>query len=125
MTTTATEYGEGNNPHDNHELKTMVSCTNMLTAQGFTTQFKAVGAGLQSLANERIFKPEEVKILNFYRFEGESDPEDSSILYAIETLDGERGTLVDAYGPYSDIHVNNFVREVEDIQKKVNKDKSL
>ena len=119
MTPLDTEDGtKSNSQLENHELKTLVSCTNMLTAQGFTTQFKAIETGLQSLTNERIFKPEEVKVLNFYRFEGESDPEDSSILYAIETTDGERGTLTDAYGPYSDTHVTNFIKEVEDIQKK-------
>jgi hypothetical protein len=68
-----------------------------------------------------VYKPEEVKIKNFYRFEGESDPADNTILYAIETTSGERGTLTDAYGPYSDSHVAKFIQDVEDIEKRAHK----
>lgn len=114
-----------NKPLEKIEMKTMVSCLNSLLAQGFETQFKAVKNGLKSLATEKVYTPEEVKILNFYRFEGESDPSDNSILFAIETNDGERGTLIDAYGPYSDTNVTKFMQMVEEINKKTQKEQSL
>ena len=110
---------------DKHHLKTLVSCLNSLVTSGFEGQFKAVKTGLKSLDTEKVYRPEEVKILNFYRFEGESDPSDNSILYAIETSDGLRGTLIDAYGPYSDTNVTNFIQQVEEIAKKVVKDHTL
>ena len=110
---------------ENVPMKTLVSCLNMLMATGFETQFKATRSGLKSLATDHIYQPGEVKVLNFYRFEGESDPSDNSIVYAIETATGERGTLIDAYGPYSDTYVTNFMRGVEEIEKKVDKDKKL
>ncbi|MGZ4056642.1 MAG: hypothetical protein ACXVPU_01620 [Bacteroidia bacterium] len=110
---------------DHSELKTLVECTNMLDKHGFTTQFKAVETGLQSLKTNRIYSPHEVKVLNFYRFEGSTDPQDSSILYAIETTNNERGTLTDAYGPYGDTLVANFMKQVEDIEKKTDKEKIL
>ena len=106
-------------------MKTLVSCLNSLFSHGFESQFKAVKGGLKSLKSQKIFKPEEVKIRNFYRFEGESDPSDNSILYALETSDGERGTLTDAYGPYSDSQVTKFIQEVKEIEKKVVKGKTL
>lgn len=105
------------------DMKTMVSCTNMLNTLGFATQFKAYREGLMSLATKVVYFPEEVEIVDFFRFEGESDPEDSAILYAIETICGERGTLTDAYGMYSDSHVTNFIKQVREIQKKVNGEK--
>ncbi|MGK4568680.1 hypothetical protein [Flavobacterium sp. 3HN19-14] len=107
------------------QMKTMVSCTNMLDKLGFKTHFMAVPKGLKSLTTEYIYRPEDVRILNFYRFEGESNPDDSAILYAIETANGERGTLADAYGRESDEDVMHFIQQVEDIEKKVDKDKSL
>lgn len=110
---------------DKIHMKTLVSCLNSLLAEGFDSQFKAIKSGLKSLANEKVYQPDEVKILNFYRFEGESDPSDNSILYAIETTDGARGTLIDAYGPYSDTNVTNFIQQVEEIEKKVVREKSL
>jgi hypothetical protein len=100
------------------QMKTLSSCLNSLLAAGFETQFKATKDGLKSLATEKIYDPEDVKISSFYRFEGESDPADNSIVYAIETLSGEKGTLTDAYGAYSDVHVAKFVKEVEEISKR-------
>ena len=101
------------------DLKTLVACTNMLAKLGFTTQFKAYREGLMSLATKVIYFPDEIEIVDFYRFEGESDPEDSAILYAIETICGERGTLTDAFGMYSDPHVTNFIKQVREIQKNI------
>ena len=99
-------------------MSTLVSCMNSLYESGFTTQFKAVDNGLKSLATEKIYHPEEVRIVNFYRFEGESDPSDNSILYAIETPD-EKGTLTDVYGSENDSNVTKFIKEVEEIHKVV------
>lgn len=107
------------------QMKTMVSCCNMLNDLGFTIQFKALPTGLLSLTTERVYKAEEVKVVNFYRFEGESNPEDNAILYAIETCSGEKGTLSDAYGPYADSNVTNFMAGVDSIEKKVDRDKFL
>jgi hypothetical protein len=103
---------------NNNDLKTLSSCLNSLLAAGFETQFKAVKEGLKSLTTEKVYKPEEIQIKNFYRFEGESDPADSSILYAIQTNSGERGTLTDAYGAYSDAYVTKFIQDVEAIHKR-------
>lgn len=110
---------------DKKHLSTLVSCCNMLDKKGFSTQFKALPEGLQSLTTQTIYLPMEVKVINFYRFEGESNPSDNSILYAIETCKGERGTLTDAYGPYSDSHITAFMKHVDEIHKKVNKDEIL
>ena len=102
---------------EKEEMSSMLSIMNNLTQAGYTTQFKATEKGLQSLATEKNFKPQQVEIKHFYRFEGESDPDDSSVLYAIETKTGEKGTLVDSFGAYSDPLVGKFIKEVETIQK--------
>jgi hypothetical protein len=46
--------------------------------------------------------PEDFTIDEYYRFEGNSDPDDNSIVYAISAKDGLKGVLVDAYGVYSE-----------------------
>jgi hypothetical protein len=107
------------------DMKTLASCLNKLVLDGYTEDFKAGDRGLLSLQHERIYQPKDVKIVNFFRFEGASDPADNSILYVIETTDGIKGTLVDAYGPYGDANVQKFMEEVEseNINKKpVNSD---
>jgi len=52
-----------------------------------------------------------------YRFEGELNPSDNAILYAIKTNDGEKGTIVDAYGMYNDLLITNFMKLVIKIHK--------
>lgn len=102
------------------EMKTLADCINKMVAEGYTEDFKIAEAGLLSLHDEKLYKPDEVQVNNFYRFEGASDPADNSILYAIETNDGVRGTLTDAYGPYADPQVTKFMEEVSQIEKKTN-----
>ena len=98
-------------------MQTMTAILDTLTTNGYTTQFKATHKGIQSLSTQRIFTPDEVSINHFYRFEGESNPDDSSIVYAIETCNGEKGTLIDSYGVYNEPLITNFIREVESIHK--------
>lgn len=100
------------------DMKSLSLCLNKLLAEGYTNDFKATDKGLQSLKTTSVYSPHEIHVVDFYRFEGASDPADNSILYAIETHDGAKGTLVDAYGTYADTRVNNFIKEVEEIFKK-------
>ena len=99
------------------EMSSMVTILSKLTQSGYTTQFKPGKKGLCSMTTNKNYKPQDIKIEHFYRFEGESDPADSSILYAIETKTGEKGTLIDSYGAYSDPLLEKFLKEVQDIQK--------
>lgn len=97
----------------------MEKCMNRLEQKGYTEQFRVEKKRLKSVNNDKkSYKPEDVKAVNFFRFEGISDPDDMSILYAIETSDGTKGTLVDAYGRYSDEDTSTFMQDV-DINKKV------
>jgi len=100
------------------DMKTLAECLNKMVLKGYTEDFKAGERGLLSLHNERLYDVNDVNVVNFYRFEGASDPADNSILYVIETNDGTKGTLVDAYGPYSDPLVHDFMKQVEELNKK-------
>lgn len=44
---------------------------------------------------------QELSIEEHHRFEGISDPDDMSVLYAVEASDGTRGTIVDVFGVYA------------------------
>src|SRR4030095_11970649 len=101
------------------DLKSLQALLAKMIADGFTDDFKATDEGLLSLRTDKVYAPEEVAIVNFFRFEGASDPDDTSILYAIETNDGLKGTLVDAYGTYASPEVNQFILAVENINKKM------
>jgi hypothetical protein len=110
-------------------MKTKLSATEKMTTlnqaidyavkRGYSENFKMLSGGLTTETEGKFYAPTDVKIEDFYRFEGDSDPNDSSILYLIETADGKKGLLVDAYGAYADARVSKFVTAVEDIQKKI------
>ena len=89
--------------------RTALEC---LDHEGYTEHFQVNGAALHGLDGGGEFRPEEVVIRKVARFEGVSDPDDMSIVYAIESRDGTRGTLVDAFGVYSDPAVGDFVETV-------------
>jgi hypothetical protein len=94
-------------------------CVKKLAENGYTDQFRVEKGKLQSLIDsKKNYKAKDVKAVNFFRFEGDSNPDDMSILYAIETIDGQKGTLIDAYGNYSDDATGEFMQNV-DINKKV------
>jgi NADH dehydrogenase len=94
-------------------LKSLSSMLNHLTSLGYETQFQVTDQGLYSTKSEKTYKSNEIEVVRYFRFEGESNPDDNEILYAILTKDGEKGTLVDAYGIYNDAKITNFMKTVE------------
>ena len=102
---------------DKVNMQSLVPILNSLSASGYKTQFKAIEQGLLSLESKKTYQSGDVKIAHFYRFEGESDPSDSSIVYAIEAFNGEKGTLVDGYGTSGDSQVTEFIQQVKNIHK--------
>lgn len=102
-------------------MKSLSSCLNKMVLEGYTDDFKISDKGLKSLKSEKIYQPEQINIVNFFRFEGQSDPAENTIMYVIETTDGAKGTLIDAYGPYADQKLTEFMTNVENIHKKTSK----
>lgn len=63
-----------------------------------------------------IYQPSSLTIVKVYRFEGESDPADMSVIYAIHADDDQVGYLLNAYGTYSDRDhpfYEDFIRNVQ------------
>lgn len=105
---------------ENDDLKTLSECASCLRLHGFENDFMVLENGkfMKEMHNgDKLYRPEEVRIVSYYRFEGESDPADMSILYAMETNDGVKGTLSDAYGTYSSRRVTDFIAKVYAIRK--------
>ena len=51
-------------------------------------------------------------IRGYRRFEGASDPDDMSIVYAVESNNGWQGTIVDAFGVYSEPAIGTVLKHV-------------
>jgi hypothetical protein len=90
-----------------------VACAvNDLTRRGFPEDFRAVDGRLQVIGTGERFRSEDLVILEYHRFEGISDPDDMAIVYGIESATGTRGTVVDAFGVYSDPALSAALRDV-------------
>src|SRR5947208_1958166 len=94
------------------EPETLAGAIDQLARRGFTQSLSVTGNRLRVVETRKTFGPEDVVIREYRRFEGVSDPDDMSIVYAIEALGGTRGTLVDAYGVYSDPDISMFLSTV-------------
>ena len=93
-------------------METMTAALDALARRGFTEHLEVVGGRLRVAATGASFQPADVVVRGYRRFEGVSDPDDMAILYAIEAPGGIRGTLVDAYGAYSDPLISAFMTAV-------------
>lgn len=103
---------------DKEELKSMITVLATLKKDGYTLDFQVSEDGLLcTLDGKECFTPDQVQIVNFYRFEGESNPDDMSILYVLESKTGAKGTISDAYGTYSDETIETFMKQVKDLGK--------
>lgn len=70
--------------------------------RGYTEDFSIESSCLYCGDLDIRLNPEEFHVDEIYRFEEDSNPEDSAVLYLISSSRGIKGTLVDGYGMYAD-----------------------
>jgi hypothetical protein len=92
-------------------METLVEAIARLEARGFRDSFEPVTGGLRALSAGREFAPEALVVEEVVRFEGESDPSEQAILFALRTPAGDvRGTFVAGYGVLTDPSRAEIVR---------------
>jgi hypothetical protein len=96
--------------------RNLLEAVNGLRSRGYTYDFNYENACLYCDKIAEKFSASDLKITEYYRFEGMSDPEDNSVIYAIESKDGHKGIMIDAYGPYADEHKNAFIANIEVVE---------
>lgn len=67
-----------------------------LKARGYNMDFNLKENCI--ICHEEKFDPKDFEIAEIYRFEGDSDPADEAVVYAIESNSGLKGVLVNGYG---------------------------
>jgi len=82
--------------------ETVSEAVNDLVRRGYDHDLNIEGDILVSSKNHQL-SPEEFEIDEIYRFEGDTDPGDENIVYAISSVKKKmKGILVNAYGHYAD-----------------------
>jgi len=92
-------------------MNTVSEVLNKLKKEGYTVDFNLKENCLVCHDNTMEIYPEEFVVDKHYRFEGTTDPGDEAVVYAISSSKHNiKGTLVNAYGIYSDKIVDEMVK---------------
>ncbi len=84
------------------DYSNLIEALDDLKLRGFKNDFNLKPSCLECTALQLQLHPEDFEVKELYRFEGDSTPDDNSILYAIESKEGVKGVLIDAYGTYAE-----------------------
>jgi len=85
-----------------NQFETLTEALKDLQERGYTHNFNLRPNSINSKDLDQSYTPDTFHVDEFHRFEGNTNPDDMSIVFAITCSDGIKGTLVDAYGAYSD-----------------------
>ena len=93
---------------------TLSETMNQLRKEGYVEDFNLQQNCLECREGKfRVFA-DEFKIDKYFRFEGQSNPSDQSILYAISSDRHQlKGVLVNAYGIYSDALTDEMLEKLD------------
>lgn len=91
-----------------------VDLLNQLKEIGYVHTFLLDNEKLKCIESEKSFNPHELKLCGTFRYEGMSDPDDSRVVYALETQDGTKGIIMDAFGTYASPQLGAFLDSVYD-----------
>ncbi|MFY0256396.1 phosphoribosylpyrophosphate synthetase [Chitinophaga sp. 30R24] len=89
---------------------TVTAAIEDLRERGYTADFNLLFDCIQ--AHDSKVHPQDFKIVETYRFEGDTDPGDEAVVYAIETISGVKGVLMYGYGVYSEDISEDMIRKL-------------
>ncbi|HVZ95485.1 MAG TPA: hypothetical protein VG847_01320 [Chitinophagaceae bacterium] len=95
------------------DYTTVSNALNSLKARGFNRDFNIAFDKLICNETEEYLNPDQFEITEVYRFEGESNPSDEAVVYAVASKDGSmKGTLVNAFGTYADTISDDMIQKL-------------
>ena len=80
----------------------LVDALDDLRKRGYDADFELQTNCLYCSNLDLRLNEEEFNIDEVYRFEGDSNPDDNAVVYALTSPTGVKGTIVDGYGASSD-----------------------
>jgi hypothetical protein len=86
-----------------HSPETVTEAVQQLQAEGYDGDFRLDASGVHCGACGAGHQPESLRVTQTYRYEGNTDPGDESVVFGIVCPDcAARGIVVSAYGPDAD-----------------------
>jgi hypothetical protein len=97
------------------KIKNLSEALLALTNKGFVEDFKAYENCITALYSHKEYQPEDLLILESFRFAQNSKEEDDVQLLGIVSKDGKKGTLVISYGNEHSQNVE-LVKSIEELK---------
>ena len=92
---------------------TVTEAVKGLKERGYTIDFNIAFDKLVCSDNKICLHPDEFEIVESHRFEGDSNPDDEDIVYAVESKDGKlKGIITSAFGLYADPASNKIIQKL-------------
>jgi hypothetical protein len=89
---------------------TVSEAVNGLKKRGFNVDFNLQENCI--VCNTDKLNVDDFEIVEVYRFEGNTDPSDEAIVYAIQSVNGLKGVLVNGYGISADTMSSEMVKKL-------------
>lgn len=96
-----------------NQYETLFEAILGLQEKGYTHNFKINNKGLLHEIDGKKFSVNEVQLNEFHRFKEINSLSDSSILYALETSEGVKGTVATECGTDNSEVIAKFMNNVE------------
>ncbi len=92
---------------------TVVGTLKGLMERGYTINFNLAFDKLICSENNTCLDPHEFEIVEVHRFEGNSNPADEDVVYAVESITGNiKGVLTSAFGLYADAASTEMIQKL-------------
>ena len=86
-----------------YSYDTVVEAINGLKERGYTLDFNIAANMITCRDNDICLHPDQFEITEVHRFEGDTNPSDEDVVYAVQSTDGKlKGVMTSAYGSYAD-----------------------
>jgi hypothetical protein len=93
-------------------FETLTEAITDLRKRGYVHDFNLHSEWIACQQLNLQLKPADFHVDEVHRFEGMNNPDDSSILFAIQSPDGVKGVLVDAYGAYAEALSSEMIKRL-------------
>ncbi len=92
---------------------TIVEAINDLKKIGYSIDFNIAFDSKLCSSSNQCLSADDFIIIKTFRFEGDTNPSDEEILYAISSKDGKiKGIFTEAYGTYADNIAHQFLNKI-------------
>lgn len=101
------------NDSTGNNMRSLTRVMKKLQEVGYNSNFGIENNELIDYDSKKTYGVSDLQLDYEFRTEGETNPDDESILFALQAKDGNKGIVVASYGPGSDTSIIEFVNQVD------------